>query len=82
MADIKADATKVQEPFEEDDKEESYNRADEIISRMRLTKKQKLTPKCYLQGMSVTQIARLLHVVNSTVRRSRIVMQKKYNALN
>ena len=63
------DTVKVSEPFEE----------DKIIRKMHLTKKQKATLNCYLKGMGVCEIARLLCVNNTTVWRSRLILQRKYN---
>lgn len=75
------DKVRTAEPFEEDCLEESHNRAEEIVKQMNLTKKQKLTLDCYMKGMGVCEISRLLNVVYSTVWRSRMQLQRKYNAL-
>jgi len=75
------DSVKVPAPFEEDTTEQSYQRVDEMIRKMRLTKKQKITLDCYLKGMGVCEISRLLSVAHSTVWRSRMILQRKYNEL-
>ena len=73
------DAVKVAEPFKEDTTEHSYKTVEKIIRKMHLTKKQKQTLNCYLKGMGVCEIARLLCVNNTTVWRSRMILQRKYN---
>ena len=75
------DVVKTIKPFEENNTEESYERAEYIIKRMNLTKKQKATLECYLKGMGVCEIARFLSIANSTVWRSRMILQRKYNSL-
>ena len=74
------DFIKTPKPFEED-KEKSYDRVDQIIAGMKLTKKQTLTLDCYRLGMGVSEIARQLSVNTSTVWRSRMILQRKYNQL-
>ncbi len=73
------DTVKVPEPFEENKTEESYKKVEQIIRKMKLTKKQKDTLNCYLKGMGVCEIARLLCVNNTTIWRSRMILQRKYN---
>lgn len=75
---LECDKAKTVTPFEEDHIKESYNRAEEIVKQMRLTKKQKLTLDCYIKGMGVCEISRFLNVVYSTVWRSRMLLQRKY----
>ena len=72
------DSIQTPEPFEED-KEKSYDKVDQIIAGMKLTQKQMLTLDCYQQGMGVSEIARQLSVNTSTVWRSRMRIQQKYN---
>lgn len=76
---LRTDTVKVPEPFEEDTTEQSHKRVERIIRKMHLTKKQKQTLNCYLKGMGVCEIARLLCVNNTTVWRSRLILQRKYN---
>lgn len=73
------DTVKVPKPFEEDTTEQSHKRAEQIIRKMKLTKKQKKTLDCYLKGMGICEISRLLGVVTSTVYHSRMIIQRKYN---
>ena len=74
---LRTDTVKVPEPFEEDTTEQCYKTVEKIIRKMHLTKKQKATLECYLKGMG--EIARLLCVNNTTVWRSRLILQRKYN---
>lgn len=76
---FKSDTIEVPEPFKEDTTELSYKQADNIIKKMKLTEKQKLTLDCYLKGMGVCEISRLLSVATSTIWRSRKILQRKYN---
>lgn len=76
---LRTDTVKTPEPFEEDTTEQSYENVEQIIREMHLTKKQMTTLECYLKGMGVCEIARLLCVNTSTVWRSRMILQRKYN---
>ena len=73
------DTVKVPKPFEEDATEQSHKKVEQIIKKMKLTKKQKKTLDCYLKGMGICEISRLLGVVTSTVYKSRMILQRKYN---
>ena len=75
---LKTDRAKTEQPFEEDTAEQSYDRVEEIISAMKLTKKQMQTLEYYLQGLGVCEIARILSINNTTVWRSRMILQRKY----
>lgn len=78
---LQTDVVQMPEPFEENGKEKSLDRVDEIIKGMKLTQKQMLTLDCYQKGMGVSEIARQLSVNTSTVWRSRMILQRKYNQL-
>ena len=76
---LKTDIIQTSEPFEENTKEQTLDRVEELIANMKLTKKQTLTLNCYQKGMRVSEISRLLSVNPSTVWRSRMILQRKYN---
>ncbi len=78
---LNTDIAHSEEPFEENNTEQGYDRTETIIKAMNLTKKQAQTLECYMQGMGICETSRFLNVVTSTVWRSRMLLQRKYNEL-
>lgn len=62
-------------------KENSYDRAEEIIGSLGLTKKQSKALQYYMEGKSTGEISRLLSVAVGTVWRYRNAIRKKYAEL-
>lgn len=62
-------------------KENSYDRAEEIIGSLGLTKKQFKALQYYMEGKSTGEISRLLSVAVGTVWRYRNAIRKKYAEL-
>ena len=59
----------------------SYDRAEEIIGSLGLTKKQSKALQYYMEGKSTGEISRLLSVAAGTVWRYRNAIRKKYAEL-
>lgn len=59
--------------------EESYDRAEKIISLMNLGEKHLIVLNCRLQAVPYTQIAAILHCTTASVHCFRYVMQRRYN---
>lgn len=78
---LATDMAKTAEPFEENTIEESHEKVEKTIRAMHLTNRQKLTLDCYMKGMGVMEISRLLNVATCTVWRNRMQLQRKYNEL-
>ena len=62
-----------------EDTEASYDRIDKIISLMKLGEKHLIVLNARLQGITYTQIAKILHCTTGGVHGFRNVMAKRYN---
>ena len=58
--------------------DEDYDKVDETIERMKLTKKQKATLICYYNGMRYTETSRYLSIGKFSLWEIRKRIQKKY----
>ena len=62
--------------FEEDTSAENQERADSIVEQMNLKEKHKKVLDCYLQGLGVVEISKVLGIAYATVWRHRMLLQK------
>lgn len=65
--------------MEDEEIEESYERAEKIISLMNLGEKHLIVLNARLQGVSYTQIAAILNCTTAGVHGFRYVMQRRYS---
>ena len=72
------DAEKETVYFEEDTSAESQERADAIVEQMYLKDKHKKLLNCYMQGMGVVEISKVLGIAYATVWRHRMLLQQRY----
>ncbi|MBR7177632.1 MAG: hypothetical protein IKD26_05420 [Clostridia bacterium] len=64
--------------LEEKNCEESYAKVDEIVSKMNLKPRTNDVLDCYINGMGVCEISRMLNIGVSTVWRHRKLLERKY----
>ena len=70
-----------EQDFFKEDLEESFKKCAKIIRKMKLSKGERQTLDCYIEGMRFVEIADTLKIDRSNVWRRRERIQNKYNAI-